>query len=107
MINEINHFWEECKQANQTAVLFAYSLGKAQRLIYNLDQSIGTIYTHSAVENMNEVIRGIKNLPNTVRITKETKKEDLIGNLVIAPPSTHGSPWIRKMVPYVTATASG
>ncbi|MEC9187155.1 MAG: DNA ligase-associated DEXH box helicase, partial [Bacteroidota bacterium] len=30
-----------------------------------------------------------------------------IGNLVIAPPSTHGSPWIRKMVPYVTATASG
>ena len=107
VIKEINQFWEECKKTNQTAVLFAYSLGKAQRLIYNLDQSIGTIYTHAAVENMNEVIRGIKNLPKTVRITRDTKREELIGNLVIAPPSTHGSPWIRKMVPYVTATASG
>ena len=25
----------------------------------------------------------------------------------MAPPSAHGSPWLRKMVPYVTASASG
>ena len=30
-----------------------------------------------------------------------------MGNIVIAPPSAHGSTWIRKMVPYVTASASG
>jgi putative mRNA 3-end processing factor len=107
VINEINDYWKECKANNQTAVLFAYSLGKAQRLIVNLDSEIGKIYTHGAVENLNEVIRTYKNLPKTHRITRETKKEDLIGNLVIAPPSTHGSPWLKKMVPYVTSSSSG
>ena len=107
VINEINDFWEECKSNNQTAVIFAYSLGKAQRLIANLNLEIGKIYTHGAVENLNEVIRTYKNLPKTYRITKETKKEDLIRNLVIAPPSTHGSSWMKKMVPYVTSSTSG
>ena len=107
VFQEINSFWEECKANNQTAVIFAYSLGKAQRLIANLDLSIGQIYTHGAVENINEVIRKYKNLPQTQRITKNTKKEDIIGNLVIAPPSTNGTSWLKKMVPYVTSSTSG
>ena len=107
VMNKINDFWKECKSNGQTAVVFAYSLGKAQRLIANLDLEIGDILTHGAVENLNEVIRTFKNLPKTHRITRETKKEDFIGNLVIAPPSTHGSSWIKKMVPYVTSSASG
>ena len=83
---------KECKANNQTAVLFAYSLGKAQRLIVNLDLEIEKIYTHGAVENLNEVIRTHKNLPKTHRITRKLK-EDLIGNLVIAhlvPMDHHG-----------------
>ena len=35
------------------------------------------------------------------------KKEEIKGNIVVAPPSAHGTPWIKKMVPYVTASASG
>ena len=46
-------------------------------------------------------------LPKTIRITKDTPKEKFRGNLVLAPPSAHGSSWIRRMVPYVTASASG
>ena len=107
VFNDINKFWNECKSNQQTAVIFAYSLGKAQRLIANLDKNIGKIYTHGAVENINEVIRNYKTLPVTHRITKTTKKEDLIGNLVIAPPSTNGSTWLKKMVPYVTSSTSG
>ncbi len=107
VFDEINSFWNQCKSNQQTAVIFAYSLGKAQRLIANLDQSIGNIYTHGAVENINEVIRTYKSLPSTIRITKATKKEDLLGNLVIAPPSTHGTTWLKKMVPYVTSSTSG
>ncbi|MGB5820175.1 MAG: DNA ligase-associated DEXH box helicase, partial [Saonia sp.] len=45
--------------------------------------------------------------PKTTLITKEIKKETLKGGIVLAPPSAHGSTWIRKMVPYVTASASG
>ena len=107
VIQDINEWWAENKAEDKTSVLFGYSLGKAQRLIKHLDTNIGKIYTHGAVENMNEVIRTLVELPPTERVTKETKKEDLKGNIVVAPPSSHGSPWLRKMVPYVTASASG
>lgn len=107
VFNDINQWWYDNQSEGKTSILFGYSLGKAQRLIKHLDTSIGKIYTHAAVENMNEVIRSVTDLPETTRITKDTKKEELLGNMVIAPPSAHGSPWIRKMVPYVTGSASG
>ncbi|WP_373058596.1 ligase-associated DNA damage response exonuclease [Zunongwangia sp. H14] len=104
---EINNWWAQNQSEGRTSVLFGYSLGKAQRLLKYLNPEIGKIYTHGAVENMTEVIRPFCNLPETTRITRETKKEEIKGNIVIAPPSAHGSPWIKKMVPYVTASASG
>tara|TARA_R110002020_G_scaffold303939_4_gene519633 strand:- start:5906 stop:6925 length:1020 start_codon:yes stop_codon:yes gene_type:complete len=107
VMNDINQWWAQNKADGRTSVLFGYSLGKAQRLIKHLDTDLGKIYTHGAVENMNEVIRTLVDLPPTERITRETKKEELKGNIVVAPPSAHGSPWLRKMVPYVTASASG
>ena len=107
VFEEINQWWAENKSEGLTSILFGYSLGKAQRLLKSLDPSIGRIFTHAAVENLNEVIRPLADLPDTIRITKDTSKSELAGNLVLAPPSTHGSPWLRKMVPYVTATASG
>ncbi|WP_127140854.1 ligase-associated DNA damage response exonuclease [Flagellimonas marinaquae] len=107
VFNDINHWWAQNKSEGKTSVLFGYSLGKAQRLLKHLDTSIGKIYTHGAVENMTEVLRPLVDLPSTHLITKDTKKDELLGNIVVAPPSAHGSTWIRKMVPYVTATASG
>ena len=107
VITDINQWWADNKSNGQTSILFGYSLGKAQRLLSLLDTSIGKIYTHGAVENMNEVLQKIVALPPTELITKDTKKTDLVGNIVVAPPSAHGSTWIRKMVPYVTASASG
>lgn len=107
VFHDINTWWQQNQDDGRTSVLFGYSLGKAQRLLKHLDTSVGKIYTHGAIENMTEVIREIADLPPTEKITRDTKKEDLKGNIVIAPPSAHGSPWIKKMVPYVTASASG
>ena len=107
VFNDINQWWAQNKSEGKTSVLFGYSLGKAQRLLKHLDTSIGKIYTHGAVENVTEVLRPLVDLPPTHLITKDTKKDELLGNIVVAPPSAHGSTWIRKMVPYVTATASG
>ncbi|MFP2997258.1 ligase-associated DNA damage response exonuclease [Spongiivirga sp. MCCC 1A20706] len=107
VMNDINTWWAENKADGQTSILFAYSLGKAQRVLKHLDVNIGKIYTHGAIENMTNVIRNMVDFPKTELITKDTKKEDIKGNLVLAPPSAHGSTWIRKMVPYVTASASG
>ncbi|WP_437370310.1 ligase-associated DNA damage response exonuclease [Maribacter litoralis] len=97
----------EYKGEGKTSILFGYSLGKAQRLLKYLNTDIGEIYTHGAIENMTEVLRPLVDFPKTTLITRETKKEQLLGNIVLAPPSAHGSTWIRKMVPYVTASASG
>jgi putative mRNA 3-end processing factor len=104
---EINEWWQSNKADGRTSVLFGYSLGKAQRLLKHLDTNIGEIYTHGAIENMTNVLRTRVDFPETKLITRETTKKELGGNLVLAPPSAHGGTWIRKMVPYVTASASG
>ncbi|WP_339626836.1 ligase-associated DNA damage response exonuclease [uncultured Maribacter sp.] len=107
VFENINNWWAENRAEGKTSILFGYSLGKAQRLLKYLNTDIGEIYTHGAIENMTEVLRPYVDFPKTTLITKETKKEQLLGNIVLAPPSAHGSTWIRKMVPYVTASASG
>lgn len=107
VFEDINNWWQQNQDDGRTSVLFGYSLGKAQRLLKHLDPSIGKIYTHGAIENMTEVLRAQIDFPETIRITKETKKEEIKGNIVLAPGSAHGTTWIRKMVPYVTASASG
>ena len=104
---DINKWWAENKANGQTSVLFGYTLGKAQRVLKYLDPAIGKIYTHGAVENMTNVLRPMMDFPATEMITRETKKEDIAGNIVLAPPSAHGSIWIRRMAPFVTGTASG
>ena len=104
---EINNWWQQNQSEGRTSVIFGYSLGKAQRLLKYLDTSIGKIYTHGAIENMTEVLRPQLEMPETIRITRDVKKEEIKGNIVVAPPSAHGTPWIKKMVPYVTASASG
>jgi putative mRNA 3-end processing factor len=107
VFSEINNWWQQNKEEGTTSVIFGYSLGKAQRLLKYLDTSIGKIYTHGAIENMTEVIRPLSKMPETTRITHDIKKAELKGNIVVAPPSAHGTTWIKKMAPYVTASASG
>jgi putative mRNA 3-end processing factor len=107
VMTDINEWWQSNKADGRTSVLFGYSLGKAQRLLKHLDTNIGDIYTHGAIENMTNVLRTLVDFPETKLITRETTKKELSGNLVLAPPSAHGGTWIRKMVPYVTASASG
>jgi putative mRNA 3-end processing factor len=107
VINDINSWWQDNQDNKMTSVIFVYSLGKAQRVLKYLDKDIGKIYTHGAIENMTDVLRPNFNFPETHKITRETTKAELKGNIVIAPPSAHGTTWIRKMVPYVTSSASG
>lgn len=107
VLDDINAWWARNRDGGKTSVLLAYSLGKAQRLLAGLDPGIGRIYTHGAIENMTEVLRPLAEFPDTTRVTAETTREELRGNLVLAPPSAHGSTWMRRMVPYEVASASG
>ncbi len=108
VFEDINNWWKLNQSIGKTSVIFAYALGKAQRILKNIDTSIGKIFTHGAVENVNEVLRnsGLL-LPNTIRVTKETSKKDLERSLVVATPASIGTPWMKKFQPYSTGIASG
>lgn len=105
---ELNAWWAQNRAAGKATVLAGYALGKAQRLLNGLDTSIGPVYTHGAVENVNEVLRaqGVV-LPPTQRLTAQTKKLAEAGALILAPPSAIGSPWIRRFQPAELGLASG
>jgi len=105
---DINDWWRQNQEAGKVSVLTAYALGKAQRLLHGLDTSIGRIYTHGAIENTNEVIRGQGiALPDTIRVTKEINKKDYPGQLVMATPGAVGQPWIKKFGQISLGAASG
>lgn len=105
---QINDWWRSCIAAGKTALLGAYSLGKAQRLMSMLDPDLGPILCHAAVENTNEVMRaqGIK-LPETVLANKDVTAKTHPNAMVIAPPSALGSAWSKKFGLQETGFASG
>ncbi len=108
VVGEINDWWRANKAEGKTTLITGYSLGKAQRILHHLDTDLGTIYTHGAIDNMNQVLetQGVK-LPPTVRVTKEVDKRDYPGNLVIAPPGAIDGAWARKFSDSSKGIASG
>ena len=104
----VNAWWRANRDAGRHSVLGAYALGKAQRVLAGVDPSIGPILTHGAIENTNAVLRAQGYaLPDTVRVTADTKGRDHPGALVLATPSALGGPWMRRFPGASTAFASG
>ncbi len=105
---DINAWWAQNKAEGKVTVLTGYALGKAQRLMHGLDPSIGPIFTHGAVENVNEILRaqGVL-LPPSTRLAQDTKKGQLEGAIIIVPPSAADSPMVRRFSPISLGLASG
>ncbi|MCK7557360.1 hypothetical protein MKQ70_21075 [Chitinophaga sedimenti] len=89
-------------------MLLAYSLGKAQRLLYNLKDQVDKFLVHGAIFNAHEVLlqHGWK-LPPVERITPDTPKSAFTNAVIIAPPSAAGSTWMRRFNPYALGVCSG
>jgi len=108
IFKDINSWWRSNVERNLATVIVGYSLGKAQRILQNLDLSIGKVYTHGVIENTSEALRrnGIVLNPTT-SITHESVKEDVRKGIILAPPSSVGTPWMRKFGPYSFGYCSG
>ena len=104
----VNAWWRGNQQAGRASLLFGYALGKAQRALAQVDASIGPIFTHGAVEKLNEAYRasGIR-LPPTVHVSAAPADTKWSQALIVAPPAAHGTPWARKFGPSSTAFLSG
>lgn len=106
--NEINHWWRENVAAGKCSLLFGYALGKSQRLLSLLDPTIGRIYLHGALASPTKIYRqqGV-HLPVTELVSHMPKEHDWRGAMVLAVPSAHGTPWMRRFGEVSTAMASG
>lgn len=106
--SKINNWWKDNQSDGEVSLITAYSLGKAQRIIQNLDHSIGKIFTHSSIENTNKVIRdyGIS-LSDTILVNPEQTFEDYQGSIVIAPSSTINTKWSKNLRAFRLGVASG
>ncbi len=54
---EIRQWWRDNRAAGKTSVLFAYALGKAQRVLADIGDEGGAVFTHGAVETVNACYR--------------------------------------------------
>lgn len=106
--NAINDWWRSNRDRGKSSVIFAYPLGKSQRVLAALDPSIGPIFCHGAIERINRVYRssGVP-LPQTQHHTDVARKYDWSQAIVIAPPSAHGTLWMKRFGALSTGMASG
>jgi putative mRNA 3-end processing factor len=104
----IHSWWQANQAVERSSVVFAYSLGKAQRLLAGLDASIGPIFAHGAVMRFLPLYEtaGVK-LPPVQHANAEVIRAAKGRALVIAPQSASASPWLRKFGEISTAFASG
>lgn len=108
LFNEINLWWSENNKNGVTSIIYGYALGKAQRILAGLDTSIGKIFTHGAVENINQVYRNYNiSLPETTYLGSEIIRSDIKGSMVLAPPSADVPGWLKKFGETSRAFASG
>ncbi|MBL8384851.1 MAG: ligase-associated DNA damage response exonuclease [Burkholderiales bacterium] len=106
--DEINAWWAGNADAGRASILYAYSFGKAQRILAMIDARIGPVYCHGATEAVNAAYRasGVA-LPPTLPAGAGVAADDRRRALVLAPPAAQGSAWARRFGEAADAFASG
>ena len=108
-VSDICSWWDEMRAAGKPAVLFAYALGKAQRVLAELARCTDrTVFVHGALVDLTEAYRaaGVP-LPPIARATEERRGKSFAGELIVAPLSARGSTWMRRFGDHSSAFASG
>jgi putative mRNA 3-end processing factor len=106
--SDITSWIKRSNAEGKSAILIAYSLGKAQRVLAPAAACTDTIMMHGAVYNMHTtLINAGWKLPNGEYVSAETPKDKLKSAVVIAPPGAVGSSWLKKFTPYEIGICSG
>ncbi|KIC74877.1 hypothetical protein DB41_IB00100 [Neochlamydia sp. TUME1] len=106
---EMFEWWEQNKANNHPSIIYSYSLGKAQRILSLLksftDQSA---YLHGAMMSLTKIYaeKGIEMLP-FIACSEQPKGYTFSKDLILAPPSAAGSPWLKRFPHFRAAAASG
>jgi putative mRNA 3-end processing factor len=108
VFDQINQWWRENQAQGRTSIIYAYALGKAQRVLAGLDAGIGPIFVHGAVARFVPVYEaaGVP-MPPVLRAEPELARQHKGKAMVIAPPSAANTPWLRKFAEQSSALVSG
>lgn len=108
VFRDIDSWWQANQAAGRTSVLYAYSLGKAQRLLAGVNAEQGPIFVHSTVARLLPLYEaaGVQ-LPKAQPVDLESVKAARGRGLVIAPSSVDGTSWLHRFGEVSTAFASG
>ncbi|MBC7372228.1 MAG: ligase-associated DNA damage response exonuclease [Bdellovibrionaceae bacterium] len=104
---KVYEWWQS--DLERPSLLFCYSLGKAQRVLAELTRFTSQkVFLHGAVETLTQIYRdeGVAMLP-TEAVSNQPKDYKFNGDLILAPPSAHRSPWMKRFKDPQTAFASG
>jgi len=111
---DIARWRDHCAARGEAAVLYCYALGKAQRLLAELKPYLDRpVYLHGAIAAGVEVYRraGIDMAETRLVIdagaAAPSTGTGFAGELVLAPPSAAGSPWLRRFRKAQQGFASG
>jgi putative mRNA 3-end processing factor len=115
IVDDIAAWWRANADAGRTSVMFCYTIGKAQRLLAELMRVTDrTIYVHGMMLGMIDAYReaGVAMLPVTPVIERagtrrKSAADSFAGQLVLAPLSARGTPWMRRLGEVSDAFASG
>ena len=107
IFSDMNDWWRQNKKKGIVSVITGYSLGKSQRVLYNIDKLTGKIFTHRSISDINEILmkQGI-DLPETQSLNSDISFRDIEGSLIISPTVT-GSDLPGNPGMYSVAFASG
>jgi len=108
VFNEMEEWCKNNRNNHQLSILYGYSLGKAQRILQGLPESVGPIFTHSTIEAVLNVMRnqGVS-LKNTIPVNEHLTRAELLSGVIIAPPAVQNSNWLKKFEPIRNGVVSG
>lgn len=89
VFEEINDWWVQNNSINRRSLLLAYSLGKAQRLLKNIDHGIGPVYVHDSIFQVNRaLIKDGAQLPTFLKLPERLDHKFPKNALIISPSET-------------------
>jgi putative mRNA 3-end processing factor len=109
VIAEMAQWWEDNRDRGLTSVVFCYTLGKAQRLLAELmSVTDRPVLVHGMMTAMIAAYRqhGVRMLP-TRPLLERPRGTSFAGELVLAPLSARGTPWMRRLGHVSDAFVSG
>ncbi|WP_421657004.1 ligase-associated DNA damage response exonuclease [Leptothermofonsia sp. ETS-13] len=104
---KIYEWWQG--DSDRPSLLFCYAFGKAQRILSELRKFTDRpVYVHGAIHVITEIYRevGIEMVP-TIPASEMPRSYKFQGDLVLSPPSSHRSSWMKRFHQPQTAFASG